>query len=67
MSRPFQPPSTSQEAIEQLRNLHNKLNELDSIQQLTSASSTADIISTVNKVLTGIQAITKASTPARRG
>lgn len=66
MSRPFQPPSTQTEAIEQLRNLHNKCKEFNGLSQLASGASNAEIISAVNRIIGALQSVTKDATPARR-
>ncbi len=66
MSRPFQPPSTTAEAVEQLRNLHNGLLRVGTLSQLPSGATSEMIVAKLNELLAALAQLVQAGNVRKR-
>ncbi len=63
---PFQPPSTTAGAVEQLRNLHRGLLRVGDINQLNAGASTEEVRAKVNELVALITEVTRGGDVIRR-
>lgn len=66
MSRPFQPPSTPDGAVDELRNLYQGLKRLAVVPQLDDSATLAETRAQVNTLTALIAQITRGADVRRR-
>lgn len=67
MTKPFQPPSTVNEVVDQQRNLYNNLKEFQNLAQLPLDATLEDVVVKINHLMTALTGITRSGTVIRRG
>ena len=66
MSRPFQPPSTPGETVDQLRNLHRALEEFQAVAQLEPSATLDEMRAKLNEIIALLAQLTRAGTIRRK-
>jgi hypothetical protein len=65
MSRPFQPPSTAADGVDQLRNLHRALARFRTVAQLPADATDAEARNKINEILSLLSAATTGEAARR--